>query len=232
MAYIMRTVKCETSYPFDSILKYTIQSQTKFDFAVRIPDWTTPKANIEVNGGRRKTVAPDDSGLHHTTILPGTTTLTLELPMEVRITMRNSSASIYYGPLLYAFDIPHTETHHQPLNWTDRKPLPDDEVHPHSHDYVLEPTELWQYAIDPDSIVVKTSKSTVKNLPNPIFAKDAPPVFLTVDAWKIAWPTDTGSAALPPIDPVVDKDNKEKIKLVPFGSAKLHIAQFPVAKPQ
>ncbi|KAF5702380.1 six-hairpin glycosidase [Fusarium globosum] len=197
---------------------------------VRIPDWTTPKANIEMNGGRSKSVAPDDSGLHHTTILPGITTLTLELPMEVRVAMRNSSASIYYGPFLYAFDIPHTETHHQPLNWTDRKPLPNDEVHPHSHDYVLEPTKRWQYAIDPDSIVVKTSPSTVKNLPNPIFAKDAPPIFLTVDAWKIAWPTDNDTAAWPPIDPVVDKDKKEKIKLVPFGSAKLHIAQFPVAK--
>ncbi|CZR40474.1 uncharacterized protein FPRO_05374 [Fusarium proliferatum ET1] len=225
-------VKCETSYPFDSILKYTIESKTKFDFAVRIPGWTTPKANIEMNGGRSKTVAPDDSGLHHTTILPGITTLTLELPMEVRVATRNSSASIYYGPLLYAFDIPYTETHHQPLNWTDRKPLPDDEVHPHSHDYVLEPTEIWQYAIDPHSIVVKTSTSTVKNLPNPIFAKDAPPVFLTVDAWKIAWPTDNDTAAWPPINPVVDKDKKEKIKLVPFGSAKLHIAQFPVAKSQ
>lgn len=232
MAYIMRKVKCETSYPFDSILKYTIESKAKFDFAVRIPGWTTPKANIEMNGGRSKTVAPDDSGLHHTTILPGITTLTLELPMEVRVAMRNSSASIYYGPLLYAFDIPYTETHHQPLSWTDRKPLPNDEVHPHSHDYVLEPTELWQYAIDPDSIVVKTSTSTVKNLPNPIFAKDAPPVFLTVDAWKIAWPTDNDTAAWPPINPVVDKDRKEKIKLVPFGSAKLHIAQFPVAKSQ
>ncbi|KAG5752517.1 hypothetical protein H9Q70_004841 [Fusarium xylarioides] len=101
-----------------------------------------------------------------------------------------------------------------------------------SHDYVLEPTELWQYAIDPDSIVVKTSTSAVKNPPNPIFTKDAPPVFLTVDAWKIAWPTDQDTAAWPPIDPVVDKDKKESIKLVPFGSAKLHIAQFPVAKPQ
>ncbi|CVL06498.1 uncharacterized protein FPRN_05216 [Fusarium proliferatum] len=225
-------VKCETSYPFDSILKYTIESKTEFDFAVRIPGWTTPKANIEMNGGRSKTVAPDDSGLHHTTILPGITTLTLELPMEVRVAMRNSSASIYYGPLLYAFDIPYTETHHQPLNWTDRKPLPNDEVHPHSHDYVLEPTELWQYAIDPYSIVVKTFTSTIKNLPNPIFAKDAPPVFLTVDAWKIAWPTDNDTAAWPPINPVVGKDKKEKIKLVPFGSAKLHIAQFPVAKSQ
>ncbi|KAF5566738.1 six-hairpin glycosidase [Fusarium phyllophilum] len=199
---------------------------------VRIPGWTTPEANIEMNGGRSKRVTPDDSGLHHETILPGTTSLTLKLPMEVRITIRNSSASIYNGPLLYAFDIPYTETHHQPLNWTDRKPLADEEVHPKSHDYVLEPTELWQYAIDLDSIVVKTSTSTVKNLPNPIFTEDAPPVFLTVDAWKIAWPVDNDTAAWPPIDPVVDKDKKEKIKLVPFGSAKLHIAQFPVAKPQ
>ncbi|PNP82166.1 hypothetical protein FNYG_04355 [Fusarium nygamai] len=146
--------------------------------------------------------------------------------------MRNSSAGIYYGPLLYAFDIPYKETHHQPLKWTDRKPLADGEMHPKSHDYVLEPTELWQYAIDTDSIVVNTSISTVVDLPNPIFAKDAPPVFLTVDAWKIARPADNYTAVWAPIDPVVDKDKKEKIKLVPFGSAKLHIVQFPVAKPE
>ncbi|KAF4494426.1 Six-hairpin glycosidase [Fusarium agapanthi] len=208
------------------------QSTTLKRTQIRIPGWTTPEANIEMNGGRSKRVTPDDSGLHHATILPGSTTLTLKLPMEVRIEMRNSSASISYGPLLYTFDIPYTETHHQPLNWTDRKPLADEEVHPRSHDYVLEPTEPWQYAIDPDSIVVKTSTLSIENLPNPIFSRDAPPVFLTVDAWKIAWPTDEDTAAWPPIDPVVDKDKKEKIKLVPFGSAKLHIAQFPVSKPQ
>nr|RBQ95085.1 hypothetical protein FVER53263_05716 [Fusarium verticillioides] len=198
----------------------------------KIPGWTTPRANIEKNGGRSKIVIPDDPGLHHIAILLGTTTLTLELPMEVRITMRNSSVSIYYGPLLYAFDISYTETHHQPLNWTDRKPLSDEEVHLKSHDYVLEPTELWQYAIDPHSIVVEKSTSTVGDLPNPIFAKDAPPVFLTVDAWKIAWLADNDTAAWPAIDPVVGKDKKEKIKLVPLGSGRLHIAQFPVAKPQ
>ncbi|KAF5981967.1 six-hairpin glycosidase [Fusarium bulbicola] len=218
----------------ESIVAHILLGPTSVEtrIKVRIPGWTTPNANIEMNGGRSKRVAPDDSGLHHATILPGTTTLTLELPMEVRVVMRNSSASIYHGPLLYAFDIPYTETHHQPLNWTDRKPLADEEVHPNSHDYVLEPTEPWQYAIDPDSIIVKTSTSSIENLPNPIFARDAPPVFLTVDAWKINWPTDEDTAAWPPIDPVVDKDKKEKIKLAPFGSAKLHIAQFPVAKPQ
>ncbi|KAH7117371.1 hypothetical protein EDB81DRAFT_873227 [Dactylonectria macrodidyma] len=225
-------VKCETSYPFGSILRYKIESETKFDFAVRIPGWTTSKANIKVNGGRSKRVAPDDSGLHHVPILPGTTTMTLELPMEVRVETRNSSAGIYYGPLLYAFDIPYTETHHQPLNWTDRKPLADEEVHPKSHDYVLEPTEPWQYAIDPNSIVVNGSPSTVAKLPNPIFTRDAPPLSLTVDAWEIAWPTEKDTAAWPRINPVVDKDKKKTIKLVPFGSAKLHVAQFPVAKPQ
>ena len=43
-------------------------------------------------------------------------------------------------------------------------------------------------------------------------------------------PQDAEADGLPPVDPVVDKSQKVKLKLIPFGAAKLHIAQFPVAK--
>ncbi|KFZ02280.1 hypothetical protein V500_00276 [Pseudogymnoascus sp. VKM F-4518 (FW-2643)] len=59
---------------------------------------------------------------------------------------------------------------------------------------------------------------------------DGPPTALSVDAYPIEWPVDKDTAALPPINPTVDPLKKTKLKLIPFGAAKLHITQFPVAK--
>ncbi|KAM0331393.1 hypothetical protein ACHAQA_003066 [Verticillium albo-atrum] len=223
-------ISCETNYPFSSTLRYEISSEVDFDFAVRIPDWTNSKASLQVNNKCFKRIAPDSSSLQHVKIPAGKTSLTLNLPMELRTETRNSSVGIYYGPLLYALDLQYVETEHQPLNWTDRKPLADEEVHPKARDHVLQPTERWQYAIDPESISVEESGREDKKLPSPIFTRDGPPTSLTVDAWEINWAVDGDSAAWPPINPVVEADKKTKIKLIPYGAAKLHIAQFPVAK--
>ncbi|KAI9148723.1 Six-hairpin glycosidase [Paramyrothecium foliicola] len=225
-------VKCRTNYPFGSTLHYEIHSETNFDFAMRIPSWTTPEANFKVNCGVSKQVSTDDTGLQHVSISPGTTTIKLELPMTVRIETRNLSVGIYYGPLLYALDIPYAETSYQPLSWVDRKPLADEEIHHKSRDHVLQPTGHWQYAIDPNSVIINESPSNETTLPNPIFSSDGPPVSLTVDAWEISWSTEKDTAAWPPIVPIVERQKKTKINLIPFGASKLHIAQFPVAKPQ
>lgn len=150
--------------------------------------------------------------------------------MEVCIEIRNSSAWIYYGPILYALDIPYVESEHQPPNWTDRKLLSDDYVHPKARDHMLEPTVPWQYAINPGNVVVQEKKLKNGKLPSPIFARDNPPMSLSVDTWEISWPVVKDTADLPSISPVVGKKKKTKIKLIPYRSSKLHIAQFPIAK--
>ncbi|KAM0274927.1 hypothetical protein ACHAQH_007736 [Verticillium albo-atrum] len=220
--------------PPSSVSEYEISSEVEFDFAVRIPDWTTSRASLQVNNKCSKRIDADSSSLQHIPIPAGQTNLTLVLPMEVRTETRNSSIGIYYGPLLYALDLPFTQTEHQPLNWTDRKPLADEDVHPKARDHVLKPTGRWQYAIDPESVHVVESGSEGEGegeeLPSPIFTRDGPPTFLTVDAWEIDWVIDGDSAAWPPINPVVEEDKKTKIKLIPYGAVKLHVAQFPVVK--
>jgi hypothetical protein len=222
-------VNCITGYPFSSSLEYQITAETNFDFAVRIPAWTADKASIQLNGrGYASAVLPDSSGLHHVSIEKGFTTINVVLPMEITTVVRNSSVGIYYGPLLYAADIAYNTTDHQPLNWTDRTPLPDAEVHPKARDHVLTPTSAWQFAIDPSTVTVETRK--INDLPNPIFERGAPPTSLFVDAYPITWAVDHDTAALPPVNPVVNGTSKIKLKLIPYGAAKLHIAQFPVAK--
>lgn len=150
--------------------------------------------------------------------------------MDVHIVTRNETVGVYYGPMLYAADIAYNETAHQPLNWTDRTPLDDSESHPKAMDHVLEPVSPWKFAIDPETISVDTGPAQDRNLPNPIFSRGGPPVSLYVDAYPIDWPIQFDTAALPPINPEVDPETKTRLNLIPYGAAKLHIAQFPVAK--
>lgn len=175
-------------------------------------------------------LSPDSSSLQQISIKKGTTDIIITLPFEIHVEARNETVGVYYGPLLYAADIEYAETAHPALNWTDRKPLDGSEVDARAQDHVLTPVSAWQFAIDPRTVVVEKTGRENEALPNPVFARDGPPTALSVDAYPIEWPVEKDTAALPPINPVVDVLKKTKLKLIPFGAAKLHIAQFPVAK--
>jgi hypothetical protein len=222
-------VSSKTNYPFSDKLEYEIQSSTPFEFYVRIPNWVnTDKATIRVGYGRKERISPSN-GLQCIKVKSGTTKVNIQLPMTISTVTPNGTVGVYNGPLLYAADIKYAETSHQPLNWTDRLPLPGNEVDLRSRDYILEPTSNWRFAIDPATIKVKQDGTTHK-LPNRVFTRDSVPVSLQVDAYPIGCLIEIDTAGLPPIDPVVDKSQKVMLKLIPFGAAKLHIAQFPVAK--
>ncbi|KAL2850238.1 hypothetical protein BJY01DRAFT_245549 [Aspergillus pseudoustus] len=226
------TVSCETNYPFDGQLHYTINSKTDFDFWVRIPAWALNSTSSKYRVGKSKwhTLSPAADSLQSFKLDRGTTDIEINLSMEPRVTEpRNGSVAIYYGPLLYALDIEFSNpTSHSPLNWTDRTALPSTQVLKQTRDWVLEPTSEWRYAIDPQSITVERLQKEGKELSNPIWAREAIPVALWLDAWVINWEEEKGTAALPPVNPVVTGE-PTRVRLIPYGAAKLHIAEFPVA---
>ncbi|RAH82390.1 hypothetical protein BO86DRAFT_429272 [Aspergillus japonicus CBS 114.51] len=221
---------CDTKYPFSEDLTYTITSDISFSFAVRIPEWVSGVATAQVgsSSNKKQSLSPDSNGLHYFSIGLGTTTIHVSLPMAIDIVPRNQSVAIYHGPLLYALAIEYNETSHLPLNWSSQLPLESGEVVPKARDHYLLPTSNWQFAIDPSTALFHRERSS-NALANPIFAKDAPPVSISVDAYRVNWPTTLDAAALPPIHPPVNAADRTTIKLIPFGAAKLHIAQFPVA---
>ncbi|KAL4874995.1 hypothetical protein BJY04DRAFT_224504 [Aspergillus karnatakaensis] len=226
-------ISCDTKYPFSGKLSYTITTERDFDFSVRIPAWaqgssTESKYRIGHKGDWKK-ISPNEDNLQQFNIRKGKTTIELNLSLSTRVSHRNGTVAIYHGPLLYALDIEDTKTSHTPLNWTDRTPLPDSQVLPETKDYTLNPTSEWRYAIDPDSITVEQLQSPEEDLRNPIWAREANPVALWVDAWIIDWEEELGTAALPPVDPIVS-GKPTRVRLIPYGAAKLHIAEFPVAK--
>ena len=222
-------IDCKTDYPFSEDLSYAIEADCDFDFAVRVPEWTSHSSktpSVSVGKASSSPVNVDSASLHHVTIKKGETQLQVHLPMEIHTVTRNGSLGIYHGPLLYALDIAHTTTSHKPLNWTDRTPLPDEDVHPQCKDHVLEPTAPWQYAIDPSSIRAERLDSGIAS---PVWTAGAQPNVLWVDGYPIDWPVTLDSADLPPQNPKVKGKDRTRLKLIPFGAAKLHISQFPIA---
>ncbi|KAL4904564.1 hypothetical protein BDW74DRAFT_178662 [Aspergillus multicolor] len=234
-------IACNTNYPFDGQLRYTITTETSVDFSVRIPAWAlssnsdgSSRSKYRVGQGEWRTLSPSTDSLQSFSIPrdTGTKTIEVNLYMKPRVTEpRNGtdSVAIYYGPLLYALDIEYANpASHPPLNWTDRTPLPSTQVLPQTRDWVLDATSEWRYAIDPDSVTVEHLQETGRALSNPIWAREATPVALWVDAWVIDWQDELGTATLPPVRPVVSGE-PTRVRLVPYGAAKLHIAEFPVA---
>ncbi|RDW72517.1 uncharacterized protein DSM5745_07689 [Aspergillus mulundensis] len=237
-------ITCETNYPFDGQFRYTITTETSLDFSVRIPAWTlssnpngSPRSKYRVGKGEWRTLSPTPDSLQSFRIPSGTNRITIKvnLHMEPRVTEpRNGtdSVAIYYGPLLYALDLEYANpSSHSPLNWTDRTPLPVTQVLSQTRDWVLDATSEWRYAIDPDSVTVERLHEVGRALLNPVWAREATPVALWVDAWVIDWQEELGTAALPPVNPVVSGE-PTRVRLIPYGAAKLHIAEFPVASRQ
>lgn len=223
-------MSCDTNYPFSGQLSYDIESDTNFSFFIRVPEWTTAdKSSIKIDDGDAKPLSPNDDNLEQVEIKRGTTKVTVILAMEVKTVTRSESVAFYRGPLLYAAEIKYNETKYSPLDYGTLEPLPADQIHPDSYDAVFEPVSEWQFAVDPSTVKVNKGDEMAE-LPNPVFVNDGPPTSLEVDAYAIDWPVKNGTAASPPTNPIVDPSPKTTIKLIPYGAAKLHIAEFPVAR--
>lgn len=206
---------------------------------MRIPQGVSNSSTISVHGdksstnatyGNLKPFVPQTSGIHWVDLKPGSTKIVLNLDFTLSVVPQsNNAVSVYYGPLLYSLDIPYTESQHVPLNWTDRTPLAADQLLPSVHDHTLIPQNgSWAVAIDADQIKVEEDFAD-PDLPSPIFARGQPPVSLSVVATNIEWAITNDTADLPPTTPVA-VGSPFRAKLVPFGSAKLHIAEFPTLK--
>ncbi|GIC84336.1 uncharacterized protein Aud_000151 [Aspergillus udagawae] len=211
-------INCETEYPFSQRLVYTIDADAPFDFSVRIPTWSASHT-VSVNGSPLAGGTPDTrTGMLIVPLSQSSSEVVVTLAAEVHVQSRaNDTVAIYYGNLLYAIPVQYTQTSQPAQGYSN---LPDN-----IRDYELHPTGSWAYAIDPSSLRYNGFDGA---LSNPLWTLGAPTP-ITARFCEIQWELKDGYAPNPPRkgDRACQSEPVE-IDLVPYGSAKLHMAELPV----
>lgn len=229
----------KTDYPFNGTVELNISSPepVHFPLYLRIPGWAG-SAIITYKG---KTV----TGIAGSTVkLSGRWVdgdiVTMELPMEIRTENRyNKSSSVTRGPLYFALRI-NKEYKSVKINYDNfgYKGSADWEIYPLSswnYGLMLDPVNRnrgFEVTINPVSRYPFADKGDMiwsadsgRYVP---FNKDAA-VIINTRGMKIpGWGMKDNSADIPPLSPVRPEGVTEVIQLVPYGSAKLRITEFPV----
>lgn len=229
-------VKCETAYPFQDKLEYTVDAPSDMDLYLRIPAWADSGACIDMDGKTTPVSTDPTSGLHKINIPKGKSSLTYTLPSNIRTTPRaNDTIAVYKGSLLYALEVTNTNTSTPPKPYSN--PGFGEEYYnasyapPQARDWQYHNTSAWNYAIDPKTLTYQSSASEGTALANPLFGPGGPPGWMEVQACEIDWPMAfNGSVAGFP--PTGEKKKcvgpKRVVRLVPYASAKTHMAELPV----
>lgn len=229
----------ETNYPFDGTIRFRFKSDKPFRFPIsmRIPGWAdtaviTYKDNIirEKGGSTARIFARWDPG----------EVITLELPMDIRAEKRyNNSLSLLRGPLYFSLRIG-KEYKSVKINY-------DNFSYMGSVDWEINPLTPWNYGLMVDRNNLKRGISVVTGEPGlyPFadrgdmiwsadsaryqpWEQDAPLILKTRGMLIPGWTLKDNSADIPPLSPVRPEGTNEVIELVPYGSARLRITEFPV----
>ncbi|KAI9259422.1 hypothetical protein BDA99DRAFT_547442 [Phascolomyces articulosus] len=206
------TVTADTMYPFASNLTYVIEAQKDCQFAFRVPGFVKNDVTYSVNGGKITTGAPDGNSIVKIPVAVGTTTIEITIPMEIEVVeLQDGSVSIQRGPLTYALPIDYnskiTKTYYEK-----------------SVDYAFTNSSRWEYAIDTKSLKFNGEPTSLPDIP---FSTTLAPIKISASVCLVEWGLDKNSAAFPPKNPACVGD-VQQVDLVPYGSTRMRIAQFPV----
>jgi len=100
-----------------------------------------------------------------------------------------------------------------------------------SSDWQIDPITPWNYALkvdvnNPSASIQFFSSNTIGPLP---FSSNGTPVKAVVQGRLLpAWGIADNAAAPPPPSPVTSSEPLERLVLVPYGAARLRIAEFPL----
>ncbi|KAK4998128.1 hypothetical protein LTR66_002607 [Elasticomyces elasticus] len=222
---------CRTDYPFGNVLYYNISADGAFDFHVRVPSWYKPSgSSISISGGSSASLSPDPHTGLHKIRLNGSGTLEYRLGSDIILEQRaNETVAVRHGALLYALEIGSANTSTLPKNYANKTYYPENYAPAQARDYTILNTSAWNVAIDPCTLALADRNVDRSELSNPISAPGAPPTSITALGCLIDWPLFRGS--VPGAPPT--RENKTclgdafPVRLVPYGSAKLHMAELP-----
>jgi uncharacterized protein len=229
----------ETEYPFSGKIVITIAADksVKFPLHLRTPSWSR-KGTFKYHGNTEHT-SPGSTIIINEKWANGDR-IEIEFPMEVRTERRfNNSVSVLRGPVYYSLRMG--------KEYSQVKLSYDNFGYKGSADWEIRPLTEWNYGLILDNIEspergINVAAHKIGNYP---FAdkgdmvwseasgsfvewKDDAAVTISVRAMKIpAWGMKNNSADIPPLSPVRAEQPAETITLVPYGSARLRITEFP-----
>ncbi|KAL8940500.1 MAG: hypothetical protein Q9216_002787 [Gyalolechia sp. 2 TL-2023] len=239
---------CKTTYPFSNSLHYTFNASAPFTLHLRLPAWATYYEIISSSRSSSETytsssLVPDPhTGMLSVDLLE-TGTVDFSFLTSIRTEDRgNDTISIYHGALLYALDVGFSDSTTGNASTSSSTDDPAREnataTIPHqAHDHHITNTKPWNIAIDPSTLEYHTSTSNTtagageaeKALPNPIWAYQAPPNFITVKGCEIEWGIESQLPTPPPGKGERRcKGDVREVVLRPYGSLKVHMAVLPV----
>jgi hypothetical protein len=233
------TILEETFYPFDGKISFVINAEksVRFPLYLRIPGWVDDAVinykNNTLTGKGGSTVrlyARWDPG----------DVITMELPMNIRLEKRyNNSLSVLRGPLYFSLRID-KEYRAVKINY-------DNFGYKGSVDWEIYPKTPWNYGlmIDRNDLTrgIEIIENEIGRYPfadkgDMIWSADSgkyvpwdkdAALVITTRGMKIpGWTLKDNSADIPPLSPVKPEGITEVIQLVPYGSARLRITEFPV----
>jgi DUF1680 family protein len=206
------TIEVGGDYPFLDEVQMTlsIDRAERFAISFRIPAWcNAPELLINgeivslhvVNGFAKVIREWNQESL-----------ITLKLPMEVRTKSRNLFAvNVERGPLVYV--LPIGESWQQLLK---REKF---------HDWEIYPTTAWKFGLVSEA----GFEVTFGDIPRQPFDAMQAPVRLRTKGQLIRnWRMEGNNADSPPINPDTKGQPIVDLELVPYGSARLRIGEFPL----
>ena len=221
-------ITTETSYPFDGTLLYRVATgaPVRFPLELRIPEWCA-QPRLSVNGQEVTPTRPRDGFARLEREWRDGDVVELVLPMLVRSEPRPGGAvGLLLGPLALALSPGEV--------WTR---LPDS---PGFGDFEVRPRRSWNYALETERLQERVRVERFKVPPRPFsFSRslsdagvEGAPLRVIVPARRLPeWGYDRNSAAPPSNGPVHTTQPTHFVHLIPYGCARLRIAEFPVVDP-
>ena len=209
----------ETGYPFRDSIDFTIESvgnageSLPVRLRFRLPDWAE-KYNLTLNGSEMEARTIDHFIETEHSIKTGDR-LTLTLPMDLRLREEDPAGmTLHRGPLLFALPIE-----------ADRRVVRGNTPFA---DYEMFPVSDWNYALVPEKLdTAGVDQNAISEMP--FSDRDCPLTVTLPMAPAPQWRMRRHSAGPIPAPFASAPERLIRKVLVPYGSARLRVAQFPIA---